>query len=137
MLSGTRNAVLRDWALEQLRARNKDDYMSAFEFLAINAVASDRPLLAKALYDIRRYDVWFDYCAMEVRHLECRPSVELLQIIYEYGRCAFCRSFVVKELAKRRALTLGQIEECVEDADEDTRKFAVRSMRSRRKQSVS
>ncbi len=57
---------------------------------------------------------------------------ELLNWVYEYNPCSFCRHSAFRKLAKRNALTKAQLAECVWDSYDDTRRAARRLLRNRR-----
>lgn len=138
MFEGTRSASVRKWALAELKNRPlKSDADVAFDLLEANAERSDLGILAKALAALKREEWRFHSAGLSMLNLWCKPTIEMLQLLYEHGRCDLCRGRVVKELAKRRALSIDQVIECCEDSDQWTRKFARRSLARRRVRSSS
>ncbi|MHB8636425.1 MAG: hypothetical protein ACYC96_08125 [Fimbriimonadaceae bacterium] len=136
LLSRTRYGPLRDWSLDQIsNPRSLRENEVAFDLLEVNALRRDRPALARALRGLKRQRDAFHAAGISVLHLRVRPSTELLHVIYEFGYCDFCRNRAIEALAKRQAVTLVQIEECLDDSSSDTRQWANRTIVRRRKDS--
>lgn len=132
MLQATKSELIREWALAQLsNQRLARENSVAFDLLELNAWPEDRELIASGLRHLIRDKDTFHRAGLAVLNLTVRPTAELCQLIYEYGYCDECRNYVIRELVKRRAITIELLRECVEDSCEDTQKWARDTLRRR------
>lgn len=60
------------------------------------------------------------------------PPKELLYYMYENTLCSFCRSYIVKEMGRRRMLTDEILQECQYDSNQEIREYAKRKMQKQK-----
>lgn len=129
MLGSTKSAALRSWALSQIsQGPENADFDIAFSVLAASATRGDGRLLTKRFAEIASDRERFHILTIGAFRLRNALTTEMLQLIYERVYCELCRGKAVRLLAKRGRLTKEQLEECAEDSDELTRKWARRRL---------
>jgi len=114
--------MLREWALRHL---GKARFVSrCFTYMEKNARLADRPILCGVMKEWRNdLDVHHDL-TLSVLALTCRPSNEMLQEVFEWTACEYCRLSAAHILAKRGLLTESQRYELEFDAYHFARRYA-------------
>ena len=136
VLGSVRNEMVREFALELLRADKDIEY--AVYMLISNYEDGDGELLLSALkklpvgYDKGNWHMIFSEIIKMFDLDVCpNPPYAILNYIYEQTLCSGCRYKAVRIMGRRRLLTDGLLTECLYDSNEDIRNYAKRCMKRR------
>ena len=136
-LDGIRDQQVRDFAFDVLKKRSMSYEIASL--IARNYRESDDDLLIamyKKLGEMRRH--YLGVRVLDNVGGKCgRLSKRILSYLYDTTRCSFCRERAVRELGRRGLLTCEMATECLHDANDDIRDYAMRFLSHRRAKTTS
>jgi len=132
-LENLRHPVVRDFAHNNAARGNRT--FENFALLVTNYISEDAMLLESLLRDLILQKNWDDVHAagMDIYRAFRESSgiphpTHLLQILYEYNPCSFCRESALVYMSKHRMLTKEILEECQYDSNDDIRRMAAKRL---------
>jgi len=124
LLQRLRDPRVHDLAVELVASRHVDEALS---LLVDNWNKQDEPVVREHVLSSRRVsDAMQGYIRdIYLRH-RSKTCGDILEHVYRYGECTFCRFGIVEAMWKSRVLTPGILEECLYDSYDETRELATR-----------
>ena len=135
VLEQLRHPAVRTFAREQL----KTDPENAWPVFLANYESGDEELLIRMMkaepVDFACATAWHSY-QLDILNMEdhgLKAPAALLHYIYETTYCACCREYAVEQMGRRHLLTEEILEECLLDSNDDTRAYAARCLKRRKR----
>ncbi|MFP4978236.1 hypothetical protein ACE6ED_22715 [Paenibacillus sp. CN-4] len=128
--------MIHDYALNLLKQKNET--ANALSLLCYCYKPEDEAVLLEGIQslEVSYEDGSWHGVFMDVENLLDNRTVKIspacFTYIYRQTLCSFCRHTLILKMSKRKFLPQEIIEECLYDSYEDTRKFAVRKLRSQK-----
>lgn len=128
--------MIHDYALNLLK--QKKETANALSLLCYCSKPEDEAVLLEGIQslEVSYEDGSWHGVFMDVENLLDNRTVKIspacFTYIYRQTLCSFCRHTLILKMSKKKILPQEIIEECLYDSYEDTRKFAVRKLRSQK-----
>lgn len=119
-----KSPAVRKFALQRLPLRREGQ--RAVDLLVTNYEPGDERIIRERAEKSKDVDELHEFLMELLQIIEQHPEIdnEFLTFLYDHQPCSFCRYSVVKCLIDRNLFTVQHREECLRDAEEDTRKLA-------------